>query len=118
LVIIANRQKENVMNKFNRRKYETKARIVKAMAHPVRLFIIDCLKQKKRCVCDLSEMVGIDVSTVSRHLRVMETAGIVEKRKQGLKVFYSLRVKCAVSIFDCVEAVIRSNLREQLRAVR
>jgi len=106
------------MDKFNRRKYETRAKILKAMAHPARLFIIDRLEQKESCVCDLSEMVGADVSTVSRHLAVMEAAGIVRRRKEGLKVFYSLRVPCAVSIFDCVEAVIKNNLKEQLRAIR
>jgi len=106
------------MEEAVRRKYEARAKIVKAMAHPSRLFIIDALSKKETCVCKLAELIGADVSTVSRHLSVLENAGIIEHRKQGLKVFYRLKSRCAVNIFDCVESVINNNVRQQLRAIR
>ena len=54
-------------------KYEARARIIKAMAHPTRLFIVDELaRTDERCVCELTEMVGVDMSTISRHLAMLK----------------------------------------------
>lgn len=95
-------------------RYEARARIIKAMAHPARLFIVDELsKNGERCVCDLTEMIGTDMSTVSRHLAQLKEAGIVEVEKRGQMMFYSLRVKCILNFFDCVESVIKCNAKSQ-----
>ena len=98
--------------------YEAKARIVKAMAHPTRLFIVDELSKGERCVCELTEMVGDDVSTVSKHLSVLRNAGIVSDEKRGAQVFYSLRVPCVLKFFSCVETVLKTNAKEQAALVR
>jgi len=94
-------------------RYQAKARVVKAMAHPTRLFIVDELSKGERCVCDLTEMVGDDISTISRHLSVLKSAGIVTDEKRGIQVFYSLRVPCVLNFFACVESVMKANAREQ-----
>jgi DNA-binding transcriptional ArsR family regulator len=93
-------------------RYNARARIVKALAHPTRLFIVDELAKRERCVCELTEMVGADISTVSKHLSLLKTAGIVVDEKRGTQVFYSLRVGCVLKFFDCVEAVMRSVAKE------
>jgi len=87
--------------------YELRAKVIKAMAHPSRLQMIDALSEGERCVCELQKIVGADISTVSKHLSLMKTAGLVLDRRQGLQVFYRLRVPCILRFFDCVEAVIR-----------
>ena len=95
-------------------RYEARARIMKAMAHPARLLIIDELSQAgERCVCELTEMIGSDMSTVSRHLAVLKGAGLIEDEKRGQMVFYRLRVKCVVRFFDCIESVMTCNARTQ-----
>ncbi len=95
-------------------RYEARARIIKAMAHPTRLFIVDELaKSGERCVCELTEMVGVDMSTVSRHLAMLKGAGIVEDDKRGQQVYYRLRVKCVLNFFECVESVMKCNARDQ-----
>ena len=95
-------------------KYEARARIIKAMAHPTRLFIVDELARNgERCVCELTEMIGVDMSTVSRHLATLKAAGIIADDKRGAQVYYSLRVKCVLSFFECVEAVLKRNARQQ-----
>jgi ArsR family transcriptional regulator len=95
-------------------KYEARAKIVKAMAHPARLLIVDELsKCGERCVCELTEMVGTDMSTVSRHLAQLKQAGLVEDEKRGQMVFYRLRVKCVLDFFDCIESVIKCNAKSQ-----
>lgn len=89
-------------------RYRLKAQIIKAMAHPSRLMILDALEQQEMCVCDLQKIVGSDLSTVSKHLSVMKNAGLVEDRKVGLQVFYRLRVPCIMQFFGCVEEVMAS----------
>jgi len=59
-------------------------------------------------VCELQKLVGADISTVSKHLALMKEAGLVSARRQGLQVFYRLRVPCILKFFNCVEAVVRA----------
>ena len=94
-------------------RYETRARIIKAMAHPTRLFMVDELSKGKRCVCELAKMVGDDISTISKHLSILKNAGIVADAKRGTQVFYSLRIPCVRNFFSCVESVLKINAREQ-----
>lgn len=114
LVIIPNMREQQDMN---RRAYEERAKIIKALAHPSRLMMVDALVDGEKCVCELTELVGSDMSTVSKHLALMKEAGIVEDRKVGLQVFYSLRCPCIVSFFGCVEAVMKSNAKEKMELV-
>ncbi len=86
--------------------FKLRAQILKAMAHPSRLMMLEALKEGELCVCDLQKIVGSDISTVSKHLSVMRNAGIVEDRKAGLQVFYKLRVPCIMNFFDCVDMVM------------
>ena len=88
-------------------KYEARASIIKALAHPARLLIVDELSTAgERCVCELQELVGADMSTVSKHLTVLKKAGLVESDKRGLQVFYTLLSPCVMNFFACVESVI------------
>jgi ArsR family transcriptional regulator len=88
-----------------RTRYEATARMIKAVAHPTRLFIVDELSRGERCVCDLRDMVGADISTVSKHLALLKAAGIVADDKRGLQVFYRLMTPCVLGFFDCVRQV-------------
>ena len=95
--------------------YEYRARILKALAHPSRLMMVDALSEGERCVCELQQIVGSDMSTVSKHLAVLKAAGLVSDRKQGLKVFYRLEVACIKCFLDCADAVVRHNALAQER---
>ena len=75
-------------------RYKNQARVLKALAHPTRLFIVDELSRGERCVCELTELVGVEMPTVSRHLSQLRHAGLVEDEKRGAMVFYRLRVPC------------------------
>lgn len=105
------------MDEKTKRRFEARAKIIKAMAHPTRLFIIHQLAQREQCVCELTDMVGADVSTVSKHLAVLKSAGIVHDDKRGLQVFYRLRVPCIMEFFGCVESVLAANVKEQMELV-
>jgi len=106
------------MDAGKRARLEACARVVKAMAHPTRLFIVDELSRKERCVCELAEMVGADVSTVSRHISVLRSAGIVEDEKCGSEVRCRLRCPCVLDFFQCVETVMKTTAAKQRRLAR
>ena len=105
------------MDARTKAKYEARAAVIKAMAHPTRLFIVDELSREERCVCELTEMIGADVSTVSKHLSVLKAAGIVDDEKRGQQVWYSLKMPCVLKFFSCVENVLESNAKKQMAAV-
>jgi ArsR family transcriptional regulator len=97
--------------------YEARARVAKALGHPSRLLILDALQQREQCVCELTELVGADQSTVSKHLAVLKQAGLVEDRKEGTMAFYRIRVPCLEGFWQCIESVLKENLRAQRTAV-
>jgi ArsR family transcriptional regulator len=81
------------------------------MAHPSRLCIVEELAKRERCVCELTEIIGADMSTVSKHLTVLKQAGIVADEKRGAMVFYQLRVPCLGKLFETVETVLECSAR-------
>jgi ArsR family transcriptional regulator len=95
---------------------EARAKVMKALAHPSRLFIVDELSRGERCVCELTDMIGADVSTVSKHLALLKQAGVVLDERRGQQVFYRLRVPCILNFFGCVEAVLEEVGRCTLEA--
>ncbi len=84
---------------------------MKALAYPTRLFIVDELARGERNVRQLTNLIGVEMPTVSRHLSVLRQAGILADDKRGLRVFYRLRVPCVLNFFQCVEAVQRADLK-------
>ena len=106
-----------IMDVRTKAKFELRAKIVKAMAHPTRLFIIDELSHHERCVCELTEMIGADTSTVSKHLTILKNAGIVKDEKRGALVYYQLRCPCILNFFGCFEEVVKTNAHENIRLV-
>lgn len=104
------------MSKSRRKDYRARAEILKALAHPSRLLMVDELSGGEMCVCELTKLVGADVSTVSKHLSVLKEAGIVVCDKRGLQVFYRLSCPCVADFFGCVEALRRE--REERAAVQ
>lgn len=71
-----------------------RSQILKALAHPVRVLIVEKLSQGDRCVCELNKLANIDQSNISRHLANLKKAGIVADRRDGMRVFYHLRTPC------------------------
>ncbi|MFC2166434.1 ArsR/SmtB family transcription factor [Acidobacteriota bacterium] len=105
------------MDSRQRARFETRAVVLKALAHPTRLFMIEELAEKSYCVQELTEMVGLDVSTVSKHLSILKNAGLVTIEKKGKQVFYSLRMRCALNFLDCVEAVLKEQAQDRMNAI-
>jgi len=106
------------MDKAKEQLYRLEAEIIKAAAHPIRLAVIDCLREGERCVCVIAERVGAERSNVSRHLAVMTRAGLLSSRKDGLMVYYSLRTPCILRFLSCVDECLKEQLRESAVVLR
>jgi DNA-binding transcriptional ArsR family regulator len=98
-------------------RYLMRAAILKAMAHPTRLMIIEELSKKEHCVCELTDMVGDDTSTVSKHLSILKNTGIIGDEKRGQSVYYSLKMPCALKFLSCIESAMRERAQAQMAAV-
>ena len=82
-----------------------RALIVKAMAHPTRLLIMEALMKDEHCVNDLTEMAGCDITTLSKHLAVMKRARLLACEKRGLNVFYRIACPCFPEFFRCIDLI-------------
>jgi ArsR family transcriptional regulator len=80
--------------------------------------MLDALADGEMCVCELTDLVGADQSTVSKHLAVLRQAGIVEDRKEGVLTYYRVKVCCLQQFWNCIEAVLKDNLEAQRAAIR
>lgn len=97
--------------------FEKRAKILKAMAHPTRLWIIEELYYGEKCVCEFVDKIDADFSTISKHFSVLKKAGIVDSQKKGKQVYYRLKVPCILQFMGCVEAVIESQSKFIQKAV-
>ena len=97
--------------RHSKQRYEARAAIAKAMAHPTRLMLLEALDGQEVCVCDLTDLVAADQSTVSKHLAVLKQAGLVEDRKEGVMAYYRVKVCCLQDFFACIENVLTENLK-------
>ena len=86
-------------------KYENSAEILKALAHPTRLWMVNMLSKGELCVCEFARGVDAHFSTVSRHLAVLRQAGIIGSEKRGKNVFYHLKTPCVLSFTECIERI-------------
>lgn len=98
--------------------FEKQAEIIKAMAHPLRIAILDFLKDREKCVCHIAEHIGSERSNVSKHLSVMVNADILQCRKDGLKVIYKLKSPCILGFFDCISSCIVKNLKDSQKLLK
>ncbi|MGA2265729.1 MAG: metalloregulator ArsR/SmtB family transcription factor [Phycisphaerae bacterium] len=106
------------MDTATKKLYERKAQVIAAAAHPIRLAILDCLRGGELCVCDITARLKAGRPNVSRHLAVMLKAGLVDCRKDGLNVIYSLRACCLPAFLDCTTDMVRQQAREASALLR
>lgn len=97
---------------------KAKAEILKALANPVRLILIDALSRGDRCVGDLHKLVRIGESNLSRHLTVLKKAGIVTEQREGPRVIHHLETPCILTAFDCAVEVLKSHAHRRERVLK
>ncbi len=86
--------------------FEERALLFKALGHPARLAIVDALSDGELDVTSINGRVGSDLSTISRHLLQLKTAGVLASRRDGKQIFYRLRTPCVVTVLRCVSTIV------------
>ena len=92
---------------------EYSAEILKAIAQPTRLKIIDLLRDGEHCVCEIFPAIGHEQSNTSRHLQMMLKSGILKQRKNGLKIYYSLRHPEVLEVVRLAEQIAANEAAER-----
>jgi len=87
-----------------------RAEILKALAQPTRMKIIDFLKDGERCVCEIFPAIAEEQSNTSRHLNLMQNSGILARRKEGIKIFYSLKHPEVIQILEFASAILKKEI--------
>lgn len=95
---------------LTKKDYAAEAAVIKAMGHPTRLLILNSLKKKETCVCELRDLVGDDISTVSKHLLVLKNAGLVAARREGNWLRYRLTCPCVLDFTACLGGLCKKNV--------
>ncbi|MBN2627822.1 MAG: winged helix-turn-helix transcriptional regulator [Spirochaetales bacterium] len=93
---------------------ERSAHMFKALAHPMRIFMLEKLRDKSWCVCELAAEAGIPKSAASKHLSQLKDAGLVEDEKFGTRVEYTLTAPCVLDLAACAEGTVLSSRKKQL----
>jgi DNA-binding transcriptional ArsR family regulator len=91
--------------------YRLQAEFCKGMAHPKRIFILSILKDGERTVNELAEQTGIPQANLSQHLSLMRQIGIVQTRRKGLNVCYSIADYQIVEACELVRKAIGQRVR-------
>jgi ArsR family transcriptional regulator len=98
--------KEVLLDPSTRSRLETRARVIKALAHPTRLLVVEELSEGRSSVGELAAAAACDISTMSRHLAVLRGAGLVSVEKAANTVLCRLATPCVTDFFACVDRVI------------
>jgi len=95
-----------------------KAEILKALAQPTRLKILEYLREGERCICEIVPAVGGEQSNISRHISLMQKSHLIITRKDGVKVMVKVRDPQIFDILDRVSVILRSQMNEQKKLIR
>ena len=97
---------------------ELKADILKAIAHPNRIRIVEALRCDETCNCELGPELQLEQSNLSRHLAVLVRSGVIEAKKEGVKTFYHVVDQSVFQILDIVREIVVRQVEHQVRAVK
>jgi DNA-binding transcriptional ArsR family regulator len=92
---------------------EHSADILKAIAHPIRLAIIELLKKKEMCVGDIVRELGEKQAITSQQLNIMKNKGVLVCRREGAKVFYRIENKNVIKVLACIHEHCKTEKRSR-----
>jgi ArsR family transcriptional regulator len=99
--------------KMDKEFYKLKTNLIKALANPTRLMIVDFLRGGEKCVCEIIEHLEEEQSNISKSLGILRSNGLIKDRKEGLKVYYRLNLCCIDEFFCCLDNILSENLKQQ-----
>jgi DNA-binding transcriptional ArsR family regulator len=100
------------------RAIELKAEVLKALAQPTRLRILELLRHGEKCICEIVPAIRGEQSNVSRHISLMQKCHIVSTRKDGVKVMVRVTDPELFHILDRIGSLLKARMEEQKRLIR
>lgn len=97
--------------------YDLKADLLSALGHGNRIRILEFLKNGEKCNCDIYPALDLEQSNLSRHMKILQEAGIVSARKDGLKVYYNILDPRIYDLIDGVTEIVKTNLKRSLELI-
>ena len=91
--------------------YELKSNILKTLSHPVRMQILECLKENKLCQCEMAPLLNIEQYNFSRHVTALKSAGILRTWKDGVKLMFEVSDPCIYDILDNVKKLLKQRIQ-------
>lgn len=98
---------------MDERVLELKAEVLKTLAQPTRLKILECLRNGERCICEIVPAISGEQSNISRHISLMQKNHLVTTRKDGVKVMVKVRDPKVFEILDKVSLILKNQMKEQ-----
>lgn len=95
-----------------------KSTLFKAIAHPSRIQILECLSAGERCVCEIIDELGLEQSNVSQHLAILRRENLIESRKQGLQVMYRIKHLEILVLLQKAQEIISDELDHKHRLIQ
>jgi DNA-binding transcriptional ArsR family regulator len=95
-----------------------RAEVLRALAQPTRLKILDLLRNGERCICEIVPAINGEQSNISRHISVMQKSNLITTRKDGVKVMVKVRDPRIFEILDTVGLFLKAQMQEQRRVMR
>lgn len=92
---------------------KTKADLLKALAHPTRIKILEYLGDGQKCVCEIIPHLGLEQSNVSQHLALMRERGILSHERDGMKVLYRVKDPAVFDILNTLDSMLLRHLGEK-----
>ncbi len=96
---------------------QMKAEVLKALAQPTRLKILECLRGGEKCICEITPVINGEQSNISRHISLMQKSHLVTTRKEGVRVMVNVKDPKIFEILDKVSAILKTQMREQERLI-
>jgi ArsR family transcriptional regulator len=97
---------------------QLKAEVLKALAQPTRLKILELLRNGERCICEIVPAINGEQSNISRHISTMQKSHLITTRKDGVKVMVKVRDPRVFEILDKVGLFLKTQMQEQTRLMR
>ncbi|HWR97133.1 MAG TPA: metalloregulator ArsR/SmtB family transcription factor [Candidatus Methanoperedens sp.] len=101
-MIIALNERDEVTAKIDQERIERAAEVLKTVAHPVRLRIVELLEGGEKSVSEIKELLGVSQPLTSQHLSQMRMRGVLGSRRDGSQVYYSIANPDVVKVIHCI----------------
>jgi DNA-binding transcriptional ArsR family regulator len=97
---------------------ELKAEILKALAQPTRLKILELLRNGERCICEIVPAINGEQSNISRHISLLQKSHLITTRKEGVKVMVKVRDQKVFEILDSINLLLKKQIMETRKLIQ